>query len=343
MTKKAFVLGGTGLIGRALVPDMLAAGWELTVASRSGIPADARWAAEVEHVLFDRETASLRDIVRSGYDTLIDIVAYEPEAARQLSELRDRIGAVIVVSTMSVYADDHGRSMDDADTPDHFPDLPQPIPESQRTVKASSATYSTKKVAIEKALLADAKVPVTIVRPGMIYGVGDKSSREWFFVKRVRDGRRHLVLAYEGATPVSVIASRNLAELIRLAANTPGTRIVNAADPQPQTARSIGFAVSKVLDHEWDELLLQGPSPQEPIGETPWSSPGPFVIDIRKAKEELGYEGRVEYEDALTETCEWLLSATAQSDWTEVLPNAQKYYGSLFDYGAEDELLSHLG
>lgn len=339
---KAFVLGGTGLIGRALVPDMLAAGWELTVASRSGVPADVTWASEVEHVLFDREVASLSDVVRTGYDTVVDIVAYEPEAARQLTELGDRVGAVIVVSTMSVYADDRGRSTDEAETPDAFPDLPEPIPESQRTVEASPATYSTKKAAIERAVLENAQVPATIVRPGMIYGVVDKSSREWFFVKRVRDGRRKLVLAYKGATPVSVISSRNLAELIRLAANRPGTRVLNAADPQPQSARSIGLAVSKVLNHEWEEVLLEGPSPQEPLGETPWSTPGPFVIDICKAKEELGYEGRVDYEDALAETCEWLLSATAQSDWSKVLPDAHKYYGSLFDYAAEDELVSRL-
>lgn len=340
MGKKAFILGGTGLIGRALVSEMLAGGWTLTVSSRTGLPADVTWGDDVEHVVFDRNTQAFQDVLASEHDAFIDIVAYESGAARQLADLGDRVGSLIVISTMSVYADDHARSMDEAERPEDFPDLPQPIPESQRTVRAGPATYSTKKVAIEESLLEAATVPVTIVRPGMIYGPGDRSSREWFFVKRVLDGRQRVVLAYEGATPVSVIASRNLAELIRLAADTPATRILNAADPEPQTARSIAQSISNLLDHDWEEVLLEGPSPQEPIGETPWSTPRPFVIDIRNAQEDLGYQGGVKYDDALKETCEWLMSATARSEWPEILPNSHKYYGSLFAYPAEDEFLS---
>lgn len=339
MSETALVLGGTGLIGRALVPEMLARGWNLTVASRTLLPADVPWSDEVEHVQFDRDKQSLQDIV-SEYNAFIDIVAYEPSAARQLIDIQDRVGTFVVISSMSVYADKQGRPMDEAERPEDFPHFPKAIPETERTVAPSSATYSTKKAAIEQTLLADLRIPVTILRPGMIYGPGDKASREWFFVKRVRDRRNKLILAYRGATPVSVIASRNLADLICLAVETPGTRVINAADPEPQTAHKIGHAIGDLLDHKWDEVLIDGPSPREPIGDTPWSAPRPFVVDITKSQTELGYQGSTTHADALRETCEWLVAATTDRDWMQILPNAHKYYGSLFDYAAEDAFLA---
>jgi nucleoside-diphosphate-sugar epimerase len=341
MTRTAFILGGTGLIGRALVPELLGADWHVTVASRNSPPDDVQWADDINHVAIDRDNQSLREFV-SDCDAFIDVVAYEPDAARQLLEIQDRVGTFIVISTMSVYADEQGRSMDTTERPGDFPDFLQAIPESQGVVEAGSATYSSKKIAIEGTLLAKAAIPVTIVRPGLIYGPGDKASREWFFIKRVTDARHKLVLSYRGATPVSVVASRNLAQLIRLAAEAPATRIINAADPEAQTPRSIGNTIAKLFDHEWDEVLLDGHSPQEPVGDTPWSVPRPLVADITRAREELAYQPRATYEDALRETCEWLLSATTNKEWEEVLPGAHRYYGSLFDYAAEDQFLSNL-
>ncbi len=318
---------------------MLEGSWRITVATRSPLRAELRWAADVEHLIFDRERDSLRDVV-SDHDAVIDIVAYEPDHAQQLLGVSDSVGSLIVISSMSVYADDRGRSMDEADTVENFPELPQPISESQQTVEPGTTTYSTKKVAIEQALLDQSTVPVTIVRAAAIYGPGDTASREWFFVKRVLDSRRQLVLVHNGAVPIAVVASRNLAEIISLAAEKPATRIVNAADPQPQSALSIARSVGEVLEHEWEEILLPGPSPEEPIGENPWAAPRPMVLDTGAAHEELGYQAQVSYVEALRETCQWLMAATASRDWTQVLPNAHKYYGPLFDYAAEDEFLA---
>ncbi len=318
---------------------MLRTSWDITVASRTPPHEELGWAAHVRHVIFDRQKDALRDVV-SECDALIDIVAYEPQHAQQLLDLRDSIGNVIAISSMSVYTDDRGRSMDEAEDEENFPELPQPIPESQRTVEPGAATYSTKKVAIEQALLDQSSVPVTIVRAAAIYGPGDTASREWFFVKRVLDGRHRLVLVHNGAVPVAVIASRNLAEIISLCAEKPAIRIVNAADPQPQSALSIAQSIGAILHHEWEQTLLPGPSPQDPIGENPWAAPCPMVLDIQVACDELDYQGLVPYDEALRETCQWLMAATANRDWTQVLPNSYKHYGPLFDYVSEDEFLA---
>jgi hypothetical protein len=76
-----------------------------------------------------------------------------------------------------------------------------------------------------------------------------------------------------------------------------------------------------------------------PGADTPWSAEHPFVVDMEKARRELGYEPVVTYEQALPETLEWLRAATAGRDWREAFPGLRIYNDDLFDYEAEDRLL----
>lgn len=94
----------------------------------------------------------------------------------------------------SVYRDERGRSLDEA-SETGFPILPVPVGEGQPTVDPGSATYSTRKVALERALLDNARSPVTILRPAAIHGVGSTHLREWWFVKRMLDRRPVISLA----------------------------------------------------------------------------------------------------------------------------------------------------
>jgi hypothetical protein len=55
-----------------------------------------------------------------------------------------RVGALVVVSSASVYRDAAGRTLDEA-AASGFPELPVPIPETQPTVEPGAATYSTRK------------------------------------------------------------------------------------------------------------------------------------------------------------------------------------------------------
>ena len=99
---------------------------------------------------------------------------------------------MIAISSASVYADDAGRTLDEA-AETGFPQLPVPTLEPQRTVEPGPQTYSTRKAAMECALLEDDRLRATIMRPCAIYGPGAALAREWFFVKRALDAvrRRH--------------------------------------------------------------------------------------------------------------------------------------------------------
>jgi nucleoside-diphosphate-sugar epimerase len=272
--------------------------------------------------------------VADGFDLLVDVIPFERDHAEQL--LEREVGAVVAISSASVYADDSGRTLDEAEGEDDFPSFPVPIPETQPTVDAGSATYSTKKVAVERALLEDERTPAAIVRPCAIYGRGDRMAREWHFVKRALDGRRYVVLANRGVGHFHTTASENIGELVRLLAASPRNDVYNCGDPDPPRLPEIVRAIGAACAHEFAELLVPGFD----IGATPWSVPRPLIVDMAKAERELGYRAVTTWADALPLQVEWLVQATSGRDWREVLPRGTQYLR--FDYDAEDELVRAL-
>jgi nucleoside-diphosphate-sugar epimerase len=230
MPRHAFILGGTGQIGRAVTENLLGSGWRVTVAHRGAraLP-EALIEGGASVVTLDRETpGELARALGAGADALIDVTAYNSDHARQLLEVQRNVGAFVVVSSSSVYRDDKGRTLDEA-AQNGFPELPLPIQETQPTVAPGPASYSTRKIALERMLLDEAAVPVTILRPAAIHGPGSIHPREWWFVKRILDGRKAIPLADRGASWFHTSSAANIAELTRVALETPGSRILNIA------------------------------------------------------------------------------------------------------------------
>jgi nucleoside-diphosphate-sugar epimerase len=311
------------------------------VASRGERTLPGELTGLTRHVTVDRADAAGLEQAADGADVLVDVIPFSPADAEHLLTLADRVGAVIAISSASVYTDDEGRSLDEATGPDDLPRLPVPIPESQPTLPPGDATYSTGKAAIERALLERSRAPATVIRPCAIYGQGDRQAREWHFVKRALDGRDVVVLAYGGRSRFHTTAAENLGELIRRCAEQPGTRVLNCGDPDPPTLLEISRAIAAALDHERTEALLPA-DPEGVVGRTPWSVPDshPFVVDMSAAEREVGYRHVTTYADGVRASCEWLVEATRATDWREVLPSHARYYGELFDYAAEDACLA---
>jgi len=336
VARRAFLLGGSGQTGRALIPRLQERGWDVVVGSRG----ERELPPVVEHVQVDRaDTAALKQALGDGADVLVDFVAFEREHAQQLLALKELVDSLVVISTASVYTDHEGRTFDEAKAPDEFPRFPIPISErTQPTVEPGDASYSTKKAAIEQVLLGQDAPPATLIRAGAIYGPGG-SVREWYFVKRVLDERRHVILGDRGRSRFHPISTDNLAELIWLAAEHPGRRVLNAGDPGPPTLLEISRAIAAALGHNWTEVLLL--TLGEPC-ETPWSSPRPVVLDMTEAAFEVGYRPVTTYERAVGATCDWLVEATKNLPWQELMPRMAEYMQDSFDYAAEDELLRSL-
>jgi nucleoside-diphosphate-sugar epimerase len=324
---RAFVLGGTGQIGIAVARTLANAGWDVAACdrgSRAAIPVLTQLGVE-RHVADRRNPGELEAALGAGADVLVDTVAFDADDARQLALLSGIVGSAVAISSASVYGDDT---------------LPVPIGEGRPTVEPGDETYSTRKVAMESELLRS-DLPATLIRAGAVHGPFSRHAREWHFLKRALDARPHVVIDYGGASLFHTVSVENIAEMVRLAAERPGDRILNCGDPDPPTTLEIARAVWAHSGREPPvEVLLEGRADPEECGGTPWSTPHPFLLDMAAPEAELGYRAATTYAESVGTTLEWLENEVAPHDWRTLLPQLAAYPWNLFDYEAEDRMLA---
>jgi nucleoside-diphosphate-sugar epimerase len=338
---RALVLGGTGAIGRATARRLLTAGWQVDLTGRdpSRLPRDIE-AAGGRFVPFERgDQAQLAAAFAAGADLLVDCVCFTAEDAARLLALARDAGSTVMISSKAVYVDRDGNHSNSATKP-HFDD---PISETQPTMAPGSGDYMSRegyganKVAAEQVML-DSGCPVTVLRPSKIHGPGARQPREWVFVKRVLDRRPAVFLAHRGAGVDHTTAAANIAALIEVAAESPGTRVLNSADPDAPSALEISRTIARQLDHSWKEVLLDD-APADGLGRTPWDAPHPIVLDTTAALE-LGYVPAGDYAATVAEMVDWLVTAAQGGEGSDLLPAPNdEYFGPLLDYAAEDSRL----
>ncbi|AEE45903.1 NAD-dependent epimerase/dehydratase family protein [Cellulomonas fimi] len=336
--RTALVIGGTGQVGRAVVPALVGDGWAVRVLSR-GSRADAAtveaWGAH--GVVGDRRDPEVvRRALHGGVDVVVDVVGYDDRDAVPLLAHRGQVGSAVVVSSAAVYVDDAGDGLET----DRFGTFPVPLDESRPTVDAGRDTYATGKVALERAWL-HSPVPTTALRAAAIHGPGCVQPREWTFVRRVLDGRDVRVLAHDGESRFQTVATAVLAELVRLAAARPGDRVLNAADPDAPTVAEIARVVDATLGAQSRTVTFPGP-PRGNLGLTPWSVPHPLVLDMTRAASELGYVAPGSYAVTAPAAVHWLVDEASRRDWRDAFPGfvRMEAMGDFFDYAAEDAFLA---
>jgi len=333
------VLGVNGTVGRAVAAELARAGWVVrgTGRSRDRFPG-ALASAGVSFGLSDRrDHRALAQVIGEGTDVVVDCLCYTAAQAEQLLEHRERIGSAIVVSSKAVYVDDVGNHSN-SEQPPRF-EVPvredQPVMEPDFSGEYNSrAGYGANKVAAERVLL-DAGLPVTILRPSRIHGPGSSRPREWFFVRRVLDGRTRIALAHGGRTANHPTGATNLAALAAACAANPGRRVLNVADPDRPTAADIALAVADACGSRLDIVELPHGAPPE-MGSNPWANWPPFFLDTSASRALRDYHP-VPYPSAVGEQVRWLLSLDAASRKSL---NADPYFTGLFDYDLDDQALA---
>jgi nucleoside-diphosphate-sugar epimerase len=340
---RALILGGTGVVGRAIAVRLLESGWQVQVTGRD----PRKFASDVtdqggRYVLSDRrDTNQLRDVVAPGADLLVDCLCYTPHDAEQLVPFAKDAASTVVISSKAVYVDTRGNHSNS----NHSPNFGGPIHESQATVAPGDGDYHTRdgyaanKVAAEHVLM-DSGAPITVIRPSKIHGVGAVRPREWYFVKRALDHRPSVLLRNGGQSVDHPTAAANLAALVVVVAEKPARRILNSADPDAPNVHEISRAISTALSHRWSEVFLDDDE-EESLGTSPWDCRYPIVLDT-SASRELGYVPVGTYEETVRATVLWLRSIATYGtlvglpDWLD-----GEFFQSSFDYQLEDRYLSN--
>ena len=269
-------------------------------------------------------------------EVVFDTIAFDAEDVERYDP--DSVQRLILVSSASVYCDAEGRTLDEA-TANGFPEFGRPITEMQTTVAAGPETYSTRKIRMEERALDLFGDHATILRPCAIYGPQSRHPREWWFVKRMLDGRPVIPLARAGRSQFQTTNADLIGDFVAAAAEKDLGGIYNLADATAPTVQEIGKTIARLLDADVRFHGIEG-YPDHGVGRTPWSVPRPFIIDGAKAKRESGL-ALARYEIEAEEAVRWLQSYNP-ADWRTAFPQLAAYPWDLFDYAAEDEVLALL-
>ena len=335
---RALILGGTGPVGRAAARRLLFAGWQVAVTGRdpARMPPELSTLGGEFRAVERADSSALRAAVGEGTDLLVDCLCFTAADARSLLPLAAHATSTVLISGRAVYVDAAGNHINSS-TPPRFSG---PISETHPTMTPrddighrSREGYGANKVAAELVAL-DSGLPVSVLRPSQIHGVGASPAREWAVVKRVLDGRTALLLARRGAGVVHTTAAANLAALIETVAERPGSRVLNCADPDAPSVLEICRTIGKYLGHAWEEVLLDDTAPAG-LGITPWDSPHPIVLDTSAATA-LGYRPAGTYATTIAPALDWLVEAAANGQ----PPVDDGYFTEFFDYAPEDAFLS---
>lgn len=265
---KLLVLGGTAWLGRTTAASAIAAGHDVTCATRgTDVPRGAR------HVRVDRDDPDgLAPLTDARWDAVIDVSRQPGQVRRATRGLRaDRY---VFVSTCNVYASQAEIGADESAT------LLEPL---DTDVMTNPENYGRAKVACEDAVREVFGTDRSaIVRPGLIGGPGDPTGRSTYWPRRFAapsnpDG---VVLAPDApGLPTALIDVRDLAAwLVRLAEGA-GSGAFNAqGEPHPfpahlEAARAASGQRSETVTAAEDWLAAQS------VNE--WSGPRSLPLWLR--------------------------------------------------------------
>ena len=318
---KAAVIGGAGFIGRRLCEALISRGDSVTVLDRTPVGRELT-SQGVTPILGDLLNENAVSLACHGTDAVFNLAGALGRWGTPVEELKAAntmapgflvtcmasmaAGMVIHVSTVGVT----GPLPDGVDASEDYPLNP-------------ATDYQRTKLAGEQAAInahEAAGVPLVIVRPGFVYGPGDRHKLSLF--KAV--AKRRMILVNGGTSRLHPTYVDDLIDgLILVSERAPGKgEIYNIAGPRPVTTRELVEMIADVLGvprpqrclSEGTLLRLAGMA--ESIGRILHKEPPitrsrvkllseSYVCSTEKARRELGFEPKVDLVEGVRQTVEW--------------------------------------
>jgi nucleoside-diphosphate-sugar epimerase len=327
MSHHYLITGATGFLGGHLVDACLARGERVSAIVRPGTDAAGLEKQAVQVFRGNFGDANLvGEALNGGVDVIVHCAAkvgdrgpveeYRPvnvDAFRSLLEAcKNRpLHRFIHMSSLGVYEARHHYGTDES----------EPLPPGHMD------SYTTTKVEGERVaqeFLRDGKPPLTILRPGFVYGPRDKV----VLPKLIRHMARKKI-HYLGADQraQNCIFVGNVVDAVFLAVDSPKAvgQIYNLTDGEPVSKRrfieavadGMGLKKSKQVLPYWLAALIVRIVKRQMLrslarGKKPWVTPAQFKFmqlnldfSIEKARRELGYQPRVSFDQGMKETLTW--------------------------------------
>ena len=315
---RILLIGGNGFIGRSLAAVFQGNGHQVAVFHRG--TATLPPGLQLEDFRGDRNQLadSADQFKRFAPDVVIDLVLSSgPQAEKLMTIFRGATGRVVMLSSMDVY---RAIGVTHGTEPGTLQELPlteesevrrnlHPYPpDSLRMLRQifSWATDDYDKIPAERIVMNDPDLPGTVLRLPMVYGPGDPLHRFHPVVKRIADGRRHILFSEPHAdwrSPRGYVA--NVAAAIALAAtDSRAGRLYNICE-EPVFSE-LEWAKKIAAEMHW-----RGEFAVLPVERTPRHllQPGNYTqhwtASSARIRRELGYAEPVTIEQAIRQTIAW--------------------------------------
>src|ERR1700730_7333784 len=314
---RILLIGGNGFIGRFVVAALKQQGHELAVFHRGTTAAPSG----VDEIRGDRHqlNASAQELKRFAPDVVIDLVISSgPQAEELMNIFRGATRRVVMLSSIDVY-----RAVAVSQGTESGPLQEVPLteeseqrcslhpypPESVQVLRKIFpwVTDDYDKIPAERIVMNNRELPGTVLRLPMVYGPGDPLHRFYPVVKRIVDGRHHIIFPEAMAdwhSPRGYV--ENVAAAIALAAtdDRSARRIYNVCEEpsfsELEWARKIagqmqwkGKFVVLPVDRTPRHLLKAGNVAQN------------WTASSARIRRELRYKEPIAMEEAIRRTTRW--------------------------------------
>ncbi|NHN34041.1 NAD-dependent epimerase/dehydratase family protein [Paenibacillus agricola] len=199
------ILGGTGVISREIVAQLLSAGHEVVVFNRG--TRKLPFSSDVEWIIGDKsDNQSFNEAVKKRtFDVVIDMISFnEADARSTVSTFNERAGQLIMCSSVAAYKRPYKSAPIKEDAEELF-DNPE-------------FAYAFQKAEMERYLqrnIGKGQLPVTIIRPSLTYGIGGSNlgvlRQNYNIVQRIRNNKPLLMFG-DGTTPWGFTFAPDLAK-----------------------------------------------------------------------------------------------------------------------------------
>lgn len=328
----ALVIGGTGPTGPGVVTGLLERGYEVTVLHGGQHEADLP--PEVSHLHVDPHFAETlgAGLSRRSFDLVVAQYGRLRVIADLLRGRTERLIAIGAASGSLASAED--RRWGPLGRPALVHEGHEVLEDDPRRHKLAARIAEA-----ERALFAahdEGGYQATYLAYPIVYGPRQPAPHEWCIVRRIRDGRRRLIVADGGTKVESRLFSDHAVHAVMLAVDQPaasaGRKLVITDDRAFTLRQRIRFVAAHMgVDVELVDLPYPLATPAHPY----WRHQRDSRLRCNDhARHLLGYADLCSPAEAMATTIDWLLANPPEPGGEE-----ERRLGDPFDYAREDALL----